>query len=58
MTWKNRKACQQHAGNDIQGKTPQAWNILCAVQKGKMQFLKQNKIWKYEYGKLQFIHYQ
>jgi len=43
------KACQQYVGNDIQGKTPQAWNILCAAQKGKMHFLKQNKIWKYEF---------
>jgi len=58
MTWKNRKACQQHIGNDTQGRKPQAWNILCAAQKGKMYFLKQNKTWKYELRKLQFIHYQ
>jgi hypothetical protein len=49
MTWKNRKACQQYVGNDTEGRKPQTWNILCAVQKEKMYFLKQNKTWKYEF---------
>jgi hypothetical protein len=49
MIWKNRKACQQYVGNDTQGRKPQAWNLLCAAERGKMYFLKQNKTWKYEF---------